>query len=281
MDVTYYISYDNNDTENYRLSELLMINKLHLIINNNVKSNIAKAIFDLLDNKYSNVVTLRMSIFNITQQNLEYFMTFIKNNKSLKYINICFIRPYHFDINTDINMDLCLKNIAVMIHNHPCIKHLSINSSNITTSIIDIVNHKPKTLTHIYLTNNKNLDPAALTYLIKYGNMKVIDVNFIDLLSDCVIEPDIFQYNNSIINFAYIDSSYYLGGRMPIDYEIEAMLNRNNEALNKARHTALTFIFIRKYRYNACKIIEQLPKGIVKIIANYIYDSYIDDEWRS
>lgn len=247
------------------------------VIVHTAKSNIAKAIFDLLDNKYCNITKLNLIFYNISQEDSEYFMNFIKNNKSLEDIQIVSINPIdgiHLP-----TYDTCLKNIASLIHNHPCIKHLSLEFSNIRKSLIDITNHKPKTLTHICIYS-KNLDPDALRHLIRFGNMKVINVSGIDLVSGCRIGSDIFQYNTSTIKFIYSPYHFEFLGRMDIDDEIEKMLKRNNDALKKSRNSALTLLAIRRYRYNKCTTLSQLPKDIVKMLANYIYDSYIDDEWR-
>lgn len=275
----YYCNTDHNEGN---VLETLLIRKKEItvlkVLIHNVKSNIAKAIFDLLDNKYCNITILNLTFYDISQEDSEYFMNFIKNNKSLENIEIMSFNSIH-EIYMDIH-DTFLKNIASLIHNHPCIKHLSLEIPNINKSLIDITNHKPKTLKHICIYSKNHLNPDALKHLITYGNMKVINVSGIDLVSDCRIGSDIFQYNTSTIKFIYTPYHYELLGRIDIDDEIENMLKRNNDALNKARNSALTLLTIRRYRYNKCTVLSQLPKDVVKILANYIYDSYVDDEWR-
>lgn len=203
---------------------------------------------------------------DILQHEFEYIMNVIVNCKNL----------YKLIIYTNNNdADMCIKKFMPLLKNHNNLKRLDLSYLQVNSSIQDIVKYKPFTLTHIYLRYNFKLDAQSLEYLIKYGNMRLISVIGNDLVNRCNIDANVFNHNTSILTFSYLS---FRKKNLQLDNSILNMLKRNNDAINKSSKIACCLIALRKYR--RINYLKNTPIDIIKIIAKYIIDSYIDDEWR-
>lgn len=225
-------------------------------------------ILDFLISKFCIIKTIQVSFCQgMLQHEVEYIMNVIVNCKNLYRLIICFNRNY--------DTDICVKKIMPLLKNHNSLKHIDLCNSNINSSIRDIVKYKPFTLTHIYLRYAFKLDAQFLEYLIKYGNIRLIDVIGINLVNRCNIDANVFSHNTSILTFNY---SSFDDKILQLDLSISNMLKRNNDAINKSSKIACCLIVLRKYR--RINYFKNTPIDIIKIIAKYILDSYVDDEWR-